>query len=94
MALSKDQEETLKAIEANNKKLEETKEEVKDTSNMKVIQIIMDETDTPQLSYNNMTVTEVLGTLILSQELIVNRKIKSPLLKSDLLLMANSLGQH
>ena len=94
MALNKDQEETLKAIEANNKKLEETKEEVKDTSNMKVIQIIMDETDTPQLSYNNMTVTEVLGTLILSQELIVNRKIKSPLLKSDLLLMANSLGQH
>ena len=94
MALNKDQEETLKAIEANNKKLEETKEEVKDTSNIKVIQIIMDETDTPQLSYNNMTVTEVLGTLILSQELIVNRKIKSPLLKSDLLLMANSLGQH
>lgn len=94
MALNKDQEETLKAIEANNKKLEETKEEVKDTSNIKVIQIITDETDTPQLSYNNMTVTEVLGTLILSQELIVNRKIKSPLLKSDLLLMANSLGQH
>lgn len=94
MALNKDQQETLKAIEANNKKLEETKEEVKDTSKMKVIQIIVDETDTPQLSYNNMTVTEVLGTLILSQELIVNRKIKNPLLKSDLLLMANSLGQH
>lgn len=94
MALNKDQQETLKAIEANNKKLEETKEEVKDTSKMKVIQIIVDETDTPQLSYNNMTVTEVLGTLILSQELIVSRKIKNPLLKSDLLLMANSLGQH
>lgn len=94
MSLNKDQQETLKAIEANNKKLEETTEEVKDTSNMKVIQIIMDETDTPQLSYNNMTVTEVLGALILSQELIVNRKIKSPLLKSDLLLMANSLGQY
>lgn len=70
--------------------LEENKQQAQEAINQKVVQIVMNG-DFPDITYNNMSIAEVLGALRLAQELVFSRQIRTPMLKYQLGQVVESL---
>lgn len=56
----------------------------------KVIQIVLEE-NLPLLQYQNMSIPEIIGVLDMTKKLLLERYIKTPVLKSNLQDMVNSI---
>lgn len=56
----------------------------------KVVQIVMNR-DFPDITYNNMSIAEVLGALRLAQEMVLHKQVHTPMLKYSLGRIAETL---
>lgn len=70
--------------------LEENKQQAQEAIEQRVVQIVMNG-DFPDITYNNMSIAEVLGALRLAQEMVVNKQVHTPMLKYSLGRIAETL---
>lgn len=62
-----------------------------DNSNLKIVQLILDEAGMPTIQSSNLTAAEIIGALELAKEILLHKRVSNPLIKQTIDVLAQSL---